>query len=191
MRAEHAPPPVATTLYSLTDWGAQLRPILVALGRWGMPLMASGRGGDDFRSRWVVLGVGALFQGLDLSDLEPVTILLAPAGGGEPVRVSASPAGVSAEVVPPGAPADVVITTDPDTAVGLLNGQLSPFALQAPAGAGVRGQRGRPAPPGTARRPRPGSPPRWWGRPCHLVRVNRPLLFSMRGHRRRGPGGGP
>jgi DNA-binding HxlR family transcriptional regulator len=139
VRAEHAPPPVATTLYSLTDWGAQLRPILVALGRWGLPLMAAGRGADDFRSRWVVLGVGALFQGLDLSDLEPVTILLAPAGGGEPVRITASPAGVSAEVVPPGATADVVITTDPDTAVGLLNGQLSPFALQAPAGAGVRG----------------------------------------------------
>jgi DNA-binding HxlR family transcriptional regulator len=139
VRAEHAPPPVATTLYSLTDWGAQLRPILVALGRWGLPLMAAGRGGDAFRSRWVVLGVGALFQGLDLSDLEPVTILLASAGGGQPVRVTASPAGVSAEVVPPGATADVIITADPDTAVGLLNGQLSPFALQAPASAGVRG----------------------------------------------------
>jgi DNA-binding HxlR family transcriptional regulator len=139
VRAEHAPPPVATTLYSLTEWGAQLRPILVALGRWGLPLMAPGRGQDDFRSRWVVLGVGALFQDLDLSDLEPVTVLLAPAGGGEPVRVSASPAGVTAEVVPPGSTADVVVTADPDIAVGLLNGRLSPFALPAPARAGVRG----------------------------------------------------
>jgi DNA-binding HxlR family transcriptional regulator len=122
--AEQAPPPVATTLYSLTDWGAQLRPILVDLGRWGLPLMAAGQCGDEFRSRWVVLGVAALYRDLDLADLEPVTVLLD--SGGEPVLITATPAGVEAAIVPPGRAADVVITADPDTAVGLLTGAIRP-----------------------------------------------------------------
>jgi DNA-binding HxlR family transcriptional regulator len=139
VRAEHAPPPVATTLYSLTDRGARLRPILVDLGRWGLPLMVPGQGEDDFRSRWVVLGVDALFQGADLAGLEPLTVLVACPGGGEPVRLVASPTGITAAVAPPGTAADVVISADPDTAVALLTGRLSPFALDAPTRARVRG----------------------------------------------------
>jgi DNA-binding HxlR family transcriptional regulator len=139
VRAEVAPPPVATTLYSLTDWGAQLLPILVALGRWGLPLMAPGRGGDTFRSRWVILGVDALFRDADLGDLEPVTVLVDAAGGGEPVLITATPAGVAAEVAPPGRAADVVIGADPDTAVGLLTGRVSPHQLDAATRRRVRG----------------------------------------------------
>ncbi len=139
VRAEVAPPPVATTLYSLTDWGAQLLPILVALGRWGLPLMAPGRGGDTFRSRWVILGVDALFQDADLGDLEPVTVLVDAAGGGEPVLITATPAGVAAEVAPPGRAADVIIGADPDTAVGLLTGRVSPHQLDAATRRRVRG----------------------------------------------------
>lgn len=29
------PPPAASKIYELTDWGAELAPVLVALGRWG------------------------------------------------------------------------------------------------------------------------------------------------------------
>src|SRR5215469_12689113 len=35
VRREAAPPPVATTLYELTDAGRELEPVLKALGRWG------------------------------------------------------------------------------------------------------------------------------------------------------------
>ena len=139
VRAEHAPPPDATTLYSLTDWGAELRPILVALGRWGLRLMAPGRGGDDFRSRWAILGVEALYQDADLSGLEPVTVLLDAEGGGEPVLVTATPAGVAAELVPAGRAADVIIATDPDTAVGLLTGRVTPDQLDPATRSHVRG----------------------------------------------------
>jgi DNA-binding HxlR family transcriptional regulator len=139
VRAEHAPPPVATTLYSLTDWGAELRPILVQLGRWGLRLMASGQGQDHFRSRWLILGVVAIYQDLDLDDLEPVTVLIDIDGDGEPVLISATPAGVEAAIVPTGHAADVVITADPDTTVGLITGYLLPDQLDPATHGHVRG----------------------------------------------------
>ncbi len=38
LRREEAPPPVATTLFHLTERGRALNPILEELGRWGAPL---------------------------------------------------------------------------------------------------------------------------------------------------------
>jgi DNA-binding HxlR family transcriptional regulator len=139
VRAEYVPPPVAATLYSLTAWGAQLRPILVQLGRWGMPLLAAGRGDDHFRARWVILGVASLYQGQDLQDLEPVTVLLQVEGGGEPVLIQAGPAGVEATLAPPGREADVVIAADPETTVGLLTGAITPQQLDPQTRSQVRG----------------------------------------------------
>src|SRR6059058_2489208 len=40
---EEAPPPVATTLFRLTERGRELLPALHALGHWGGPML-----GDDF-----------------------------------------------------------------------------------------------------------------------------------------------
>src|SRR5215831_16134982 len=39
VRREEAPPPIATTLFHLTARGEELRPVLEALTRWGVPLM--------------------------------------------------------------------------------------------------------------------------------------------------------
>src|SRR5436189_1479458 len=49
---EEAPPPVATTLFRLTERGRQLREALVALGRWGGPLLLEPSEGEAFRSHW-------------------------------------------------------------------------------------------------------------------------------------------
>src|SRR5436853_1143069 len=40
---EEAPPPIATTLFRLTERGAELKPVLDELMRWGLPLMAEQR----------------------------------------------------------------------------------------------------------------------------------------------------
>src|SRR5215470_14053440 len=40
VRREEALPPVATTLFHLTDSGAELLPVLDAIGRWGVRFMA-------------------------------------------------------------------------------------------------------------------------------------------------------
>jgi len=54
VRREEAPPPVATTLFSLTDRGEGLRPLLDDLGRWGAPLMGVPQPNNVFRSHWLV-----------------------------------------------------------------------------------------------------------------------------------------
>ncbi len=55
VRREEAPPPVATTLFHLTQRGLELRPALEALARWAGPMMARPVGDDEFRSHWLVL----------------------------------------------------------------------------------------------------------------------------------------
>jgi DNA-binding HxlR family transcriptional regulator len=55
---DEAPPPVATTLFRLTERGEELRPVLFELGRWGVPLMAEpGAGDEEFRSHWLAMPV--------------------------------------------------------------------------------------------------------------------------------------
>lgn len=54
---EHAPPPIATTLFRLTDRGRALRPALHALGRWGAPLLSDDFGDDAFCSHWLALPI--------------------------------------------------------------------------------------------------------------------------------------
>src|SRR5579859_4185537 len=50
---EDAPPPIATTLFRLTPRGDELRSVLDALFRWGMPLMNEQKPGDAVRSQWL------------------------------------------------------------------------------------------------------------------------------------------
>src|SRR5579859_1056196 len=50
---EDAPPPIATTLFRLTDRGEELRPVIEALTRWGLPLMTEQRPDDAVRSHWL------------------------------------------------------------------------------------------------------------------------------------------
>lgn len=54
IRAAEAPPPVATTLFSLTQRGEALRPLLEELGRWGAPLLGVPQPNNVFRSHWLV-----------------------------------------------------------------------------------------------------------------------------------------
>jgi len=63
---EDAPPPVATTLFRLTDRGAALEPVIAELGRWGVPLMRENKPDDEFRAQWLRLPVRMF-----LADHEP------------------------------------------------------------------------------------------------------------------------
>src|ERR1700683_4870512 len=53
IRREEAPPPVATTLVHLTEAGAELEPVVRALGSWGVRVMAQPADDQEFRSQWV------------------------------------------------------------------------------------------------------------------------------------------
>jgi DNA-binding HxlR family transcriptional regulator len=52
---EDEPPPVATTLYALTERGTALAPVLRELGRWGAPLLSQAPKSDDVRGHWIGL----------------------------------------------------------------------------------------------------------------------------------------
>ena len=53
IRREEAAPPVATTLYHLTERGHALYPVLKELGRWGAPYMRPPLTAKSFRSHWL------------------------------------------------------------------------------------------------------------------------------------------
>jgi DNA-binding HxlR family transcriptional regulator len=50
---EDAPPPVATALYTLTQNGLELEPVLKALGLWGLRYMTDERPADAFQAHWL------------------------------------------------------------------------------------------------------------------------------------------
>ena len=66
LRREAAPPPIATSLFALTPRGEELRPVIVELGRWGVPLLADAPQTDAFRGHWLAWPVE-----LFLRDCEP------------------------------------------------------------------------------------------------------------------------
>lgn len=85
VRREELPPPTPATIYSLTEWGGELKPIVLALGRWASPvLMRDAAPDDEFRSYWLGLSLEA-----NLEDRyprrKPITIELRI--GDEPVRI--------------------------------------------------------------------------------------------------------
>ena len=79
---EEAPPPIATTLFRLTERGAELRPVLESLVRWGMPLMTEDNAGDAVRSHWLAWAIELILT--DRSpEAPPVTVELRT--GGQPI----------------------------------------------------------------------------------------------------------
>ena len=74
---EAVPPPVAATLYHLTDAGADLEPVLDALGIWGARFMSEKDETDQFRSHWFKRPV-SMFLKDHAPDGPPVSIQLSP-----------------------------------------------------------------------------------------------------------------
>ena len=74
---EAVPPPVAATLYHLTDAGTDLKPVLDALGIWGARFMSEKDETDQFRSHWFKRPV-AMFLKDRAPDGPPVSIQLRP-----------------------------------------------------------------------------------------------------------------
>jgi DNA-binding HxlR family transcriptional regulator len=62
LRRATLPPPAASTVYELTDRGHQLKPVLLALAGWGLPLLGSPRTQDTYRLSWLVLALEQRFD---------------------------------------------------------------------------------------------------------------------------------
>jgi DNA-binding HxlR family transcriptional regulator len=120
IRREDAPPPVSATLFHLTEAGAELRPVIDALGTWGVRYMAQPAQGDEFRSHWFAFPVSLFLRDRDPGG-PPVSIELHT--DSSPVVVEVS--GGSVRVRPGQAAApDLVLRGQPRLVLGLLSGHL-------------------------------------------------------------------
>jgi DNA-binding HxlR family transcriptional regulator len=119
---EDAPPPVATTLFSLTDRGRELASVVYELGRWGLPLMGTQGPDDVFESHWLTMPV-ELFLEDHAPKADPVVIELETADdqssflkvGGDEIKVLYRYDG----------DVDATVTGDPQMVLRLLSGKIS------------------------------------------------------------------
>ena len=120
IEAYDAAPPVRATVYRLTPRGRDLRPAIRALVTWGVPLMATGQGADAFRTQWLVMAVRTLFDGIDVADLAPLTVVVEV--GGEPATIEVSREGLWMELGAPATEAQVEVAGEPEQVFGFLTG---------------------------------------------------------------------
>lgn len=117
---ESAPPPVATTLYHLTDAGRELEPVLSALGRWGARFMAEPTGDEVFRSHWLSFPVSHLLEDCE-PDGPPATIEVRT--GDRPAIIEIGGGRVATRLGSAPSP-DLVLEGDGPAVLGLLTGML-------------------------------------------------------------------
>ena len=120
VRREEAPPPVATTLFHLTERGKALNPILEELGRWGAPLMGVPQPTNVFRSHWLVFPFDAYL--VDKSPSEP-PIAIEIRTGDEPMVVETVEGKVRTRRGTTEKP-DAVLAGRHGLILGLLSGRL-------------------------------------------------------------------
>jgi DNA-binding HxlR family transcriptional regulator len=113
-------PPVATALFSLTDRGQQLRPVLQALGAWAGPLLAKPAPRDRFRSHWLAMPLEHL-----LTDRAPSRppVQVEVRSGDESVILETVDGAVR---VRPGSAENptAIMTGSPELIIGLLAGRI-------------------------------------------------------------------
>jgi len=121
IRREDAPPPIATTLFHLTEAGAQLQPVLDAIGRWGVRYMPEPAEGDEFRGHWFAFPVSFFLHDRD-PDGPAVSIELRTAS--DPVVIEVSGGSARLRTGPAAAP-DLVLQGEPRLILALFGGGLT------------------------------------------------------------------
>lgn len=120
---ESAAPPIATTLFRLSERGRQLEPAIQALGLWGAPLLTTAASTKDvFRSHWM-----ALPMRLYVRDTAPsaVRVRLEVQTGEEPITIETLGDGsVTTRLGSIEAP-DATLGGPPKAVLGLLAGKLN------------------------------------------------------------------
>jgi DNA-binding HxlR family transcriptional regulator len=117
---EDAPPPVATTLFRLTDRGRELRPAVHALGRWGAPLLGEDSGDDAFRGHWLALPLEIRLEDR-IPEGRPMTIGLRT--GEQALVVELADGALRIRAWTADTP-DVTLTGSPRLMLGVLTGSL-------------------------------------------------------------------
>lgn len=128
LRRDEAPPPIATSLFELTERGRALEPAILQLGRWGSPLLAQAGGDAPLQPHWMVLPLR-----LYLVDCEPQSadLQIELRAGAERIVIEARHGSIDVRL---GAASDphVVVSGTPENILQLFSGRIGlPAALRA------------------------------------------------------------
>src|SRR6266571_9269434 len=63
------PPPAASTVYELTEYGRELEEVMLAFGRWGAKSMGARAPEQTLQSEWVAVALKAFFRPEAAEDL--------------------------------------------------------------------------------------------------------------------------
>jgi DNA-binding HxlR family transcriptional regulator len=116
------PPPAASTVYELTEYGAGLNETMYALARWGARSLGPPGPGDELYPEWGVNALPALF---DPEQARGLTETYALKIDGDSFTARVENGALEASI---GAAddADVVVELDMDTFFALTSGELEP-----------------------------------------------------------------
>lgn len=117
---EDAPPPIATTLYGLTENGLTLEPVLKALGLWGLGYMAVERPDDAFQAQWLAYAPAWFTTDAD-PGAPPATIQLVASGEQAVIEIGE---GQVRTRTGRAADPDLVLDGPPRAVLGLLTGVI-------------------------------------------------------------------
>ena len=120
------PPPAASTVYELTEYGRELEPALLALGRWGAKTIGEATPDRSVRSEWFGVGLKAYFQPDVAADVH-ATVSMRFDDGGLIVRLDRGEISVTTLTADE---ADLTLTaSDPRVVAGFLAGEVPAKAL--------------------------------------------------------------
>jgi DNA-binding HxlR family transcriptional regulator len=133
---ENAPPPIATVLYTLTENGLTLEPVLKALGLWGLKYMTDERPDDAFQARWLAYAPAWFTTDAD-PDAPPAVIQLIASDEAAVIELRGgrihTRAGRAADP-------DLVLDGPPSAVLGLLSGVID-LRTASQLGLSARGRR--------------------------------------------------
>lgn len=131
------PPPAASTVYELTEYGAGLREAVYALARWGARSLGPPGPEDELYSEWGLNALPALFDAEQARGLTE-TYTLVIDGDAFTARVEN---GVLTATLGAADDADVTVETDMETFFALASGELPPREAVTAGRAHVQGDR--------------------------------------------------
>ncbi|PYQ62257.1 MAG: MarR family transcriptional regulator [Acidobacteria bacterium] len=121
IQREDAPPPIATSLFRLTPRGEELEAVIFALGRWGVPLLASASKSDTFRSHWLAFPA-KLYLKDHTPDRPPISIEVCM--DDHPFVIETSGGAVRTRIGSAEKP-DAILTGSPLVVAGLIGGNMT------------------------------------------------------------------
>jgi DNA-binding HxlR family transcriptional regulator len=122
VRKRKLPPPAASTVYELTDYGLELEEVMHALARWGARSLGPPRPDDELYPEWGVNALPALFNAEAARGLTETYVFAI----GPDTFTARIENGHLYPCVEPAEDADLRVETDMDTFFALASGDLSP-----------------------------------------------------------------